>query len=164
MKSHLKRVIGNAHLTYEEFYTIITQIEAILNCRPLYSLSSESSDLEPLTPGHFLIGQPLITIPENRLSSYQKLQKLIQHFWDRWSLEYIHHLQVRTKWKTQAPTMLKEDALVLMSEDNQPSLKWTLGRIAKLHYGKDNIARVDIKTSNGTITRPVVKLCVFFAI
>ncbi|KAF2897664.1 hypothetical protein ILUMI_08511 [Ignelater luminosus] len=64
VKHHLKRVIGNANLTYENFYTILTQIESVLNSRPLYPLTQDPNDLEPLTPGHFLIGSPLTSYPQ----------------------------------------------------------------------------------------------------
>nr|XP_015925097.1 uncharacterized protein LOC107452968 [Parasteatoda tepidariorum] len=50
-KFHLKRTIGT--LTYEEFLTIINQIEGILNSRPLMPLSSDADDLDVLTPAHF---------------------------------------------------------------------------------------------------------------
>ncbi|XP_055953276.1 uncharacterized protein LOC129988999 [Argiope bruennichi] len=54
-KYHLKRVVGVSKLTYEEFFTILHQIEGILNSRPITPLSSDMDDLEILTPGHFLI-------------------------------------------------------------------------------------------------------------
>ncbi|XP_026467848.1 uncharacterized protein LOC113371436 [Ctenocephalides felis] len=108
-KSHLKRILGNACLTFEDFYTILTQIEAILNSMPISPLSSDPNDLNPLTPGHFLIGKSstsipdpnVLDIPENRLGRYQHLQRLAQHFWKRWHKEYISGLQSRPIIKSQ---------------------------------------------------------------
>ncbi|XP_076230264.1 uncharacterized protein LOC143176045 [Nomia melanderi] len=96
-KNHLKRVIGETRLTYEEMYTVLTQVEACLNSRPLSPLSDDPADLSPLTPGHFLTGDSLTAFPEpdlkhiqeNRLSRYQHLQSMLQHFWQRWQAEYL---------------------------------------------------------------------------
>ncbi|GBN10956.1 hypothetical protein AVEN_25289-1 [Araneus ventricosus] len=63
-KHHLKRVIGNAQLTLEEFLTIILEIESVLNSRPLTPLSTEFDNFETLSPGHFLIGRPLTSFVE----------------------------------------------------------------------------------------------------
>ncbi|KAL6420506.1 hypothetical protein ACFW04_013841 [Cataglyphis niger] len=67
-----------ARLTFEELYTVITQIEAIVNSRPLIPMSNDLNDMDILTPGHFLIGEPLTSIPQssvvelptNRLNQY----------------------------------------------------------------------------------------------
>ena len=68
-KTHLKRVVGSVKLTYEEMYTILTQIEACLNSRPLVLINSPDDDcIEILTPGHFLIGQPLTALPDPAFS------------------------------------------------------------------------------------------------
>lgn len=106
-KYHLRRVAGDAALTFEELYTLLTQIEAILNSRPLTPISTDPNDFVPLTPADFLIGSPmtavaepsLIHITKSKLSRWQLIQRLQQHFWTRWSKEYVSELQQRTKWK-----------------------------------------------------------------
>ncbi|XP_020296867.1 uncharacterized protein LOC109861576 [Pseudomyrmex gracilis] len=127
-KHHLKRVVGNALLTFvEEFYSLLVQIESVLNSRPLLLMSFHSMDLQPLAPAHFITGSSLTTIPcpdmtdipETRLSRYQKIQQMQQNFWKRWSKESVSELQCRTKWKTSVGT-LKVDDLVLVKEDNLP--------------------------------------------
>ena len=63
-KSHFKRVIGEAKLTYEEFSTVACSIEACLNSRPLSPMSADAQDPLALTPAHFLIGFSLSLPPE----------------------------------------------------------------------------------------------------
>lgn len=63
-KHHFKRVAYDKRFTFVEFYTFTSEVEAILNSRPLTQLSTDVNDLTPLTPGHFLIGCPLNGLPE----------------------------------------------------------------------------------------------------
>lgn len=167
-KHHLKRVIGNASLTFEELNTVMCQIEACLNSRPLYPVSDDPNDLTPLTPAHFLIGESLMSIPEPNLvnvnerllSRFQRLQQITQHFWNRWTKEYISSLQIRTKWKEHHEQLLNIGSLVLIKENYLPPLKWRLGRVMQIHKGSDHIIRsVTLKTSSGEMKRPVVKIC-----
>lgn len=83
VKFRLKRVIGQQVLTYEEFHTLITRVEGLLNSRPITPASSDPHDLNALTPGHFIIGQPIHAIPEpdssdiqiNRLNRWQLIRQ-----------------------------------------------------------------------------------------
>lgn len=164
-KFHLRRVIGNSYLTYEQFSTILCQIEAVLNSRPLTQLSSEPGDFEALTPGHFLIGEPLVAVPDpcvenvpiNRLNSFKQQQQRVQHFWRRWSREYLNTLQQRNKWRWEKDDVQVGD-LVLVVEDTSPGL-WKMGRIQDTHAGGDGRVRVvTVKTATNVMQRPIVKL------
>ncbi len=166
IKHHLKRVMGSRLLTYEEMLTLVCQIEAILNSRPLVPASSSPSDLEALTPSHFLVGEPLTAIPESNLTNlreghldrWQLLQQRQQLFWRRWSQEFITRLQQRPKW-CQVQPELKVGNMVIVKDERMPPLKWKLGRVVDVHPGSDGHVRVaKVKTSDGEITRPIVKL------
>ncbi|XP_018358515.1 PREDICTED: uncharacterized protein LOC108758199 [Trachymyrmex cornetzi] len=153
MKHHLKRVAGNAVLTFDEFYTLLVQIEALLNSRPLTPMSLDPNDLIPLTPAHFLIGRtftsvvdPALThLPDSRLHRWQLIQKLQQHFWQRWSKNV---------------KAFEEEMMVIIKDDNLSPFKWKLGRIVSVHPGKDGVARVaTVRTTTGITKITTAKLC-----
>ncbi|XP_029341390.1 uncharacterized protein LOC115033257 [Acyrthosiphon pisum] len=68
-KYHLLRVLKESSLTYSELETLLCQVEACLNSRPLTPMSSDPFDTDPLTPAHFLIGGPMFFQPEPDLSN-----------------------------------------------------------------------------------------------
>ncbi|GFR10166.1 DUF5641 domain-containing protein [Trichonephila clavata] len=97
-------------------------------------------------------------IPMDRLSRWQLVQRMNQHFWHKWSSEYLNRLQQRHKW-CKGNVGFKEGDLVLVKpSENSGTLKWHLARILKLHPGKDNLVRVvTLKDNQGVYKRPVTK-------
>lgn len=168
VKHHLKRTIGNSTLTYEEMATVLSQIEACLNSRPLSVITSQSEIGNILTPGHFLIGEPLITAPDHDVGSlnvsslrrWQYTQRMLQSFWQQWSNEYLNKFLLRYKWNKNNPQP-KLDDVVVVKEDGLPPSRWLFGRVIATYPGADNIVRVvDLKTKGGVIKRPTQKLCI----
>jgi len=165
-KKHLRKVMSETTLTFEEFSTLLCKIESLVNSRPLTPMSSDPEDEEALTPGHFLIGSSLVSNPHpslehlkiNTLSKYQLIQRRTQEFWKRWTTEYLSHLQPRPKWN-QLKRNFEVGDLCIVREDFQPSHKWKLGRIVKTLPGKDGVVRVvEVKTKERVYTRPITKL------
>ena len=120
-KTHLKRVVGQQKLTYEEFSTVLCQVESCLNSRPLVAMTSHSPDgIRALTPGHFLTGRELCTCPETPIEVQPSLlrcwnicQSIVQQFWKRWSGEYIQQLQCLQKWRKPSPNLREGDIVVI---------------------------------------------------
>ena len=165
-KSILKKSINSTLLTFEDMYSSLVQIEAILNSRPLTPLSNDPHDFRPLSPAHFLIGRSLLAmpdtdvkdVPENRLEKFQRIQRLQQIFWRRWHAEYLCELQRRVKWKTRTKN-LKPGMMVLLRDDNSPPLQWRMGRIEEVIPGPDGIIRVvNIRTPTGSFKRATSKV------
>jgi hypothetical protein len=132
-------------------------------------MSSDPNDLEPRTAGHFLIGAPLTApiepnlqdLPDNRLSRWQRIEKLRQLFWKRWQKEYLSSLQQRNKWQRRSQTPLDIGTMVIIRDDNLPPLLWKVGRVAALHPGSDGIVRViSVKTASGITKRDINRVCV----
>ena len=165
-KRHLGRVVGNAKLSFEELTTVLCQIEACLNSRPLTPLPSDGDNIEVLTPGHFLIGRPLEAIPDSTtldqpitsLRRWHLCQSLVKHFWQRWSTEYLVTLQKVHKWRRPVRNFEVGDVVVLR-EDTLAPTHWPLARVVKTYLGGDGLVRVvTVKTNAGTYTRPVSKV------
>ena len=166
-KHHLKRVIGDKLLTFEEIYTLLVEIEAVLNSRPLYAISSDPNDPLAITPGHILIGRPLtllpeenlISVPENRLAVYKFISRARQDFWRRWRLEYLHELQKRQKW-TGSTGEVKQGSVVVLLDRQQPCGRWPLAVVTEVLPGSDGVVRVvTVRTPTGSYTRNVTSIC-----
>lgn len=166
-KKLLTKVVGKQVLTFEEFATVLAQVEAQLNSRPLYPISNDPADLQVLTPGHFLVGEPLTSMPDDKCSvpprtleqRWLLVQKIQTDFWRRWTKEYLNTLQQRSKWLCNSPAPAV-GSLAIIKDDCAHPLYWRLGRVIELKPGPDGTARVAIlQTSNGHLTRPLTKLC-----
>ena len=150
-KYHLKRVV-TCPITFEELTTVVCQIEACLNSRPLGPLTSHRPDgAVLLTPGHFLMGRAVTAYPEtesprdpSHYRTWIRCQAMAQHFWRRWSLEYLQHLQASYKWRRPAVNFRVGD-LVLLADCHTFQTQWVLGKVVATHPGQDGLVRtVDV--------------------
>ncbi|XP_065891733.1 uncharacterized protein [Dysidea avara] len=109
-KQAMKKTLGRTFITLKQLETVITEIEAMLNDRPLTYISSEVTDPRPLTPSHLLYGRRIRPIPcpldspvdlddpdflvndTTIRRSVDRQTKLIQQFWQRWKYEYLTSL------------------------------------------------------------------------
>ncbi|XP_063383320.1 uncharacterized protein LOC134669601 [Cydia fagiglandana] len=162
LKHHLKRVVGEQKLTFEEYSTILTLIEGCLNSRPLCALNDDINNLDFLTPNHFLSpGRPDVTVidtAEDARTRWHLSQKIFQDIFKRWKTEYLTQLTARTKWQ-EPQQNIEIGNMVVIHEDNLPPGKWAMGRVIDVHPGKDGHVRVvTLKTKSGELKRPITKL------
>lgn len=161
-KAAMKKVLGESTLTFEDMSTFLAQVEAALNSRPLCAIPVDAGDDNELTPGHFLIGQPILAIPgPNDLheisngNRWHLVQQFATHFWRRWSREYLHQLQQRQKWATPMRNIEVGD------DETMVSNRWRIGRVTHTHPGTERHVRVvSVKTSTGTLKRSIVRVSV----
>ncbi|GFT30192.1 integrase catalytic domain-containing protein [Trichonephila clavipes] len=138
VKYHLKRALGRSRLTYEEFETVIIQVEGILIPDPLHQY-------------------PMILIT---LSRWQKTTKVIQVVWKNWSTDYLNTLQQRGKWMIEKDNVMC-GTMIIVKEDFTPVCSWLLGRVVEVFHGSDGKVRtVRIKTKSGEFKRPITKICI----
>ena len=163
-------------------HTAILEVEAILNSRPLSYTTSDDTD-EPLTPAHLLVGRRLLTLPDD-LSYYEDgdenfevtseqlqrrvkyLNSVINHFWRRWSKEYLLELRDSHRHRTtnKEGPFIKTGDVVLIHEEDKPRGFWRLARVQRLLPGKDDEIRgaiLRVSGKNGRISilqRPVQRL------
>ncbi|XP_062123459.1 uncharacterized protein LOC133837088 [Drosophila sulfurigaster albostrigata] len=166
-KQRLYRFVGRCILNFDELRTLICQIVTIINSRPLISISENPDDLDVLIPAYLLFGGPptvilepdLTTLDYNRLDAWQRVTQLQQVFWTRWRVEYLTLLQQRCKWRSP-DSRLQVNDVVLVKDENLPSLHWLLARVMALIPGKDGKCQVaELKTSCGSTRRAINKLC-----
>ena len=174
MKRCLRKMIGQAKFTYDELITAVTEVEAIVNSRPLSYVSSEDVE-EPLTPSHLLVGRRILSLPDNLC--YQRdindddfevdsdhlnkrvkhLNNVINHFWKRWRHEYLLELREshRTNQGESRGSPIATGDIVLVHDEHQPRGFWKLAQVKETIVGKDGRVRgavLKLSTKDGQAT------------
>ena len=173
-KHCLKKAIGKNCLSYDELHTLVVEIEAVLNSRPLTYVSSEDVE-EPLTPSHLLVGYRIMTLPDPSIPEdpdyspeaftrrMNHLAKTLGRFWKRWKREYLLKLREfhRTQGKGGISYTLEKGEVVTVYDEGHPRGLWRLGRIEELITSSDGKVRgvfVKVMSKKGhpkTLRRPI---------
>ena len=149
-KRCLKKALGKARLTYEELLTVLTEVECILNSRPLTYLYPDDLE-EPLTPSHLISERRLLSLPDTTRSEADNsstretvtrraryLQRLMDHLWNRWRRENVPALREwhRLKLDSGGQTVQIGD-IVSVHDESLPRTKWRMGVVHELIKGVD---------------------------
>jgi len=153
-------------LTDEVLQTLLCEIEAILNSRPLTYVSSDHRDPEPLTPNHLLLLGGSVPVPRGVFKDddlyakrrWRQTQYLADLFWSRWRKEYLPLLQHRQRWFYPERSLSVGD-VVLIADEGLPRSQWPLGRVIETHVSSDGLVRsVRIRSKGTELCRPITKL------
>ena len=164
----MRSLHSGATFSDEGFITLLTEVESIINSRPLTPISTVEDFDRPLTPKDLLVLQPDSGLPPviTRDSDTFFLQRWrhIQHysdlFWKRLVKEYLPSLVPRQKWYDAKPNVRKGDIVILKNEV-MPRFQWPLGRVIDTFADPKGFVRsVLVKTSTGNLKRPISKICV----
>ncbi len=179
VKSAFKKAVGRRLQTFDQLITLITEIEAVVNCRPLSYVSAYVNSPLILKPMDFLqstgsVGGPDFDEDEDdpeykpKLDSSDKLlqfwktsQVELDKFWKLWQDDYLLALRNRPNFlKDSGSGQPKTDDVVIVHEEMVPRGSWKLGRIQKLNQSRGgSIRSADVLMPNkSVISRPVDKL------
>lgn len=163
----LRSVLQQQQLDDDGLNTVLCEIEAILNDRPITKLSDDPKDLEPLTPNHILLMKGKPSLPPGLFDPqdmylkrrWKQAQYISDLFWKRWIREYLPLLQERQKWN-QKKKNLKPGDIVIIMDSSAPRGSWPLGRVLEAICDKKGLVRsARLKTKTNILERPVTKLC-----
>ncbi|XP_071809700.1 uncharacterized protein [Asterias amurensis] len=149
----------------EGLHTLLCEVEAVLNSRPITASSTQSDDLRALTPNDLLLAHNT-GAPPGEFSKddcyarkrWRRVQYLVDLFWKRWVSEYLPLLQERQKWLKPRRNVSIGDIVLLI--DNAPRGSWALGRVVSTKEDSKGLVRmVKVKTATSLMERPVQKLC-----
>jgi len=168
LKSH-EQVLND-----ESLNTLIKEVEAIINSRPLTIESLNDPHSSTLTPNHLLTLKSKAVLPPPGIfqkndvycrKRWRVVQHLANEFWNKWRKEYLQNLQSRQKW-TKERRNFQVDDIVLLKEENVTRNLWPIARITETFPNDDGLVRsVNLKVSNHqtpgkttTLKRPITKL------
>ncbi|XP_068201703.1 uncharacterized protein [Palaemon carinicauda] len=165
---HIKlKVIGPAFLSFSELSCVVTELEAIINDRPLSYTSRDLNQLDILTPNHLILGRRLRSFPREVIDwkdetkdplyggnkdvgkRFLYITKKCDDLWKRREREYLTSLRETHRVGIRHESWPKMGDVVLI-HDGGPRSRWKFGQIVKLHVGPDDVFRmVTLKTPQG---------------
>lgn len=178
IKETLRKVLGRKILDFFELQTVVTEIEAMINDRPLCSVSTDPDSFLPITPSLIMLGYQLSGLPcahsarldgtdsvkRDILRRWRNRQALIQQSWNRWAKDYMFSLTKMQTWQREKEDV-QEGNLVLVSSENSPRGSWPLARVIgtdthNLRQAKSSHVRsVLLRLASGkTLRRPIQHL------
>lgn len=163
MKPLIRRILGKKSVDLEELQTLLCDVEATLNQRPLTYASDRKEELMPLCPIHFIKDNPHHNLPEADAvdaGALRKNLKLCQTLREalrvRFRKEYLGQLQHHAGQKERT---VKVGDVVIVEDDNRKRLEWSLGVVVEVYPGRDGrIRKAWVKTKDGFFVRAVQRL------
>ncbi|KAF2891793.1 hypothetical protein ILUMI_14380, partial [Ignelater luminosus] len=169
VKDCLKFALGKSRVNIDELQTILTEIEATVNARPLTYIDNDKDNLSILSPSSFLLKcESQCVLPEVQtnlkretvLQRWKERQRILSKFWKKWSTDYLQQLRTAhvNSWNPQTK-MFNVGDIVLLHDQNAPRLSWKMVRINQVYPGRDNRIRAcEVQLPNRILLRRPVQL------
>lgn len=154
--------------------TLLYEVMAIMNSRPLSAVTEEDM---PLTPNMLLTMKSDVVIPPPgeyaeadiyARKRWRAVQYLANTFWNRWKNEYLSQLQARQKWIRVQPD-IQVGSIVVAKDQDLVRNKWLTGKVVETTKSSDGAVRSvkilaanekDHTKSDRYLERPVSKVIV----
>ncbi|XP_058467437.1 uncharacterized protein LOC131439240 [Malaya genurostris] len=168
VKKNLASICPTKKPTDEVLRSLLTEIESVVNSRPLTHVPIDDESDPALTPNHLLLGssngtKPLSVNDNSGLAlkqGWRTSQTLANQFWKRWLTDYLPEITRRTKWFVHTRPVRKGDIVVIV-DPKLPRNCWPKGKVIDTCVSKDNqIRSATVRTASGVYERPVTKLAV----
>ena len=164
VKGILLQLVGNRLLNDEELLTFMSEVEKILNDRPLTRMGSDARDATPLTPNHLLLlrsngcDSQLDNDDHSIRRRWKTVQRIANAFFERFIVEYLPTLQTRSKWATVQDNIKINDVVLVIDEDS-PRGQWPLGLVLSVEKASDGLVRAaEVRCNGKKKRRPITKL------
>ncbi|XP_077509396.1 uncharacterized protein LOC144120648 [Amblyomma americanum] len=166
VKETLLKILGHQSLSFEELATVLADVEATINSRPLAYASADTTEPSILTPSHLITGKRLIALPKARTASipsatatdigrrWKYRQTIMNSFWKRWLKEYILQLRSLHFASSSPASVIAVDDSVIVHKENAPRHMLQTVRVVEVFKGRDGHARsCTVKMPSGVIIR-----------
>ena len=181
-KTTLKKTLGKRLVTFDELWTLVTEIETVVNERPITYQHCSLNEPTPLTPSMLVNGRSLLMMPHpvvtndklndpdfgnsNKILNQRAKQTdaLFHQLWSRWKREYLpalreSHMHNSKNNKGTSKNIIEVGDVVLVHEDNTKWSHWPLAVVLKLKFGNDGLVRsAEIRMREAVSNRPINKL------
>ncbi len=165
VKRQLIRTLQRGNHSEDTVRTVLCEVEASINSRPLATVSESPNEMLPVSPSQLLLGYSLKTLPQpgqrdttSIAQRWKHRQHLMKTFWAGWQKDYLHSLTLYKKWHKTHPN-LKIGDTVLVSDDKKKRLMWPMGLVEAVDFGRDGRVRsVHVRTLQGTLRRAIHQL------
>ena len=175
VKGCLRKVLFRRKISMGELHTILTEVEARVNNRPLTYVNELPDNLETITPSHLLCGHrinlsPIVpyiegdddeynSSPQALNERYKYIQRILMRWQKLWANEYLTSLREK-HYGNRDPSrrfqqQLKVGDVVLLHSET-PRETWPLARILEVYPDNQGMIRVvKVKTCQGELIRSI---------
>ncbi|XP_039658089.1 uncharacterized protein LOC120560045 [Perca fluviatilis] len=152
------------YLTHEVLCTLMAEITAIINTRPLVPISSDPSSPVLLSPAMLLTQKPGLHAPPGDFTGkdllkgqWRQVQALANEFWGRWRNEYLSTLHPRRKWHRTHRNLQPGD-VVLLKQSPAPRNEWPMALVTSTFPSSDGkVRKIEVKTSSQGTSRTYLR-------